>query len=155
MEERQDDMFDPGVVAGPAPRQTSHTHRLRGLATTGFVATLAAVVATTLAAALAQAAGVDFEIPDGGETIPLPGFAVVTGFFSVVGVAMAAALLRWCAHPAERFVRAAVTLTAISLVPPLLSGADTAATTALLGLHLVAATVMIPTLARSLRFRTD
>ena len=48
-----------------------------------------------------------------------------------------------------------MTLTAISLVPPLLSGADTAATTALLGLHLVAATVMIPTLARSLRFRTD
>jgi hypothetical protein len=150
-----DDMFDPGVVAGPAPRQTGHTHRLRGLAVTGFVATLAAVVATTLAAALAQAAGVDFEIPDGGETIPLPGFAVVTGFFSVVGVAMAATLLRWCAHPAERFVRAAVTLTAISLVPPLLSGADTAATTALLGLHLVAATVMIPTLAWSLRSQTD
>jgi hypothetical protein len=80
---------------------------------------------------------------------------VLTGFFSVVGVARAATLLRWCAHPAERFVRAAVTLTAISLVPPLLSGADTAAITALLGLHLVAATVMIPTLAWSLRSRTD
>jgi hypothetical protein len=148
-------MNDTGVVAGLALGQTSHTHPLRGLAVTGFIATLAAMVATTLAAALAQAAGVDFEIPDGGETIPLPGFAVVTGFFSVVGVAMAATLLRWCAHPAERFVRAAVTLTAISLVPPLLSGADTAAITALLGLHLVAATVMIPTLAWSLRSQTD
>ena len=42
------------------------------------------MVATTLAAALAQAVGVDFEVPDGGETIPLPGFAVVVGFFSVV-----------------------------------------------------------------------
>jgi len=42
-------------------------------------------------------------------------------------------------------------LTGISLVPPVISGADTATTTALLGLHLVAATVMIPTLARSLR----
>jgi hypothetical protein len=52
-------------------------------------------------------------------------------------------------------VRTAVTLTAISLVPPLLSGADAATITALLGLHLVAATVMIPTLARSLRTRTD
>jgi hypothetical protein len=49
----------------------------------------------------------------------------------------------------------AVSLTAISLVPPLLSGANTATITALLGLHLVAATVMIPTLARSLRTRTD
>lgn len=150
-----DSMNDTGVVAGPASSRTSHTHRLRGLAGTGFVATVAAVVATVLAAALAQAVGVDFEVPDGGETIPLSGFAVVTGFFSVVGVVMAAALLRWSTRPAERFLRTAVTLTAISLVPPVLSGADTATTTALLGLHLVAATVMIPTLARSLRTRTD
>jgi hypothetical protein len=149
-----DDMFDPGVVAGPAPRRTGHTHRLRGLAVTGFIAALAAMVATTLAAALAQAVGVVFEVPDGGETIPLSGFAVVTGFFSVVGIVIAVALLRWSARPAERFVWTAVSLTAISLVPPLLSGANTATTTALLGLHLVAATVMIPTLARSLRTRT-
>ncbi len=73
-------MNDTGVVAGPASGQTSHTHRLRGLAGTGFIATLAAMVATTLTAALAQAVGVDFEVPDGGETIPLSGFAVVTGF---------------------------------------------------------------------------
>ena len=148
-------MNDAGVVAGPASVQASHTHPIRGLAGTGFIATLAAMLATTLAAALAQAVGVDFEVPDGGETIPLSGFAVVTGFFSVVGVVIAAALLRWSARPAERFVRTAVTLTAISLVPPLLSGADTATITALVGLHLVAATVMIPTLTRSLRTRTD
>jgi hypothetical protein len=49
----------------------------------------------------------------------------------------------------------AVTLTAISLVAPLLSGANTATTSALLGLHLVSATVMIPALARSLHARTD
>jgi len=113
------------------------------------------MVATTLAAGLAQAVGVDFEVPDGGETIPLSGFAVVTGFFSVVGVVIAAALLRWSARPAQRFMQTAVSLTAISLVPPLLAGADTATITALLGLHLVAATVMIPALARSLRARTD
>jgi hypothetical protein len=147
-------MKDSGIVAGLAAGQTSHTHRLRRLAVTGFIATLAATVATTLAAALAQAVGVDFEVPDGGETIPLSGFAVVTGFFSVVGIVIAVALLRWSARPAERFVWTAVSLTAISLVPPLLSGANTATTTALLGLHLVAATVMIPTLARSLRTRT-
>ena len=146
-------MNDSGVVAGLASGQTSHTHRLRGLAGTGFIATLAAMVATTLAAALAQAVGVDFEVPDGGETIPLAGFAVVTGVFSVVGIAIAVVLLRWSARPADRFVWTAVSLTAISLVPPLLSGADTATTTALLGLHLVPATVMIPTLARSLRTR--
>jgi hypothetical protein len=150
-----DSLDDTDVVAGPASGRTSHTHRFRGLAGTGFIATVAAVVATTLAAALAEGVGVDFEIPDGGETIPLSGFAVVTGLFSVVGIVIAAALLRWSARPAERFVQTAGTLTAISLVPPLLSEADTAATTTLLGLHLVAATVMIPTLARSLRTRTD
>ena len=148
-------MNDAGVVAGPASGQTSHTHRLRGLAGTGFIAALAAMLATTLAAALAQAVGVDFEVPDGGGTIPLSGFAVVTGFFSIMGIVIAAALLRWSARPAKQFVRTAVTLTGISLVPPLLSGADTATITALLGLHLVAATVMIPTLTRSLRTRTD
>ncbi|MCX5254500.1 DUF6069 family protein [Streptomyces canus] len=107
-------MNDSGVGSGLASGQTNHTHRLRGLAGTGLIATLAAMVATTLAAALAQAVGVDFEVPDGGEAIPLPGFTVVTGLFSVVGT-----------------------------------------DTALLGLHLVPATVMIPTLARSLRTRTD
>ena len=148
-------MNDAGVVAGPASGRTGHTHRLRGLVGSGFIATLAAMVATTLAAGLARAVGVDFEVPDGGETIPLSGFAVVTGFFSVVGVVIAVGLLRWSARPAERFVWTAVSLTAISLVPPLLSGADAATITALIGLHLVAAAVMIPTLARSLRTRTD
>ena len=149
-----DSMDEAGVVAGPAPGRIRHTHRLRGLAATGLVATVAAMVATVLAAALAQAVGADLEVPEGGETIPLPGFAVVTGFFSVAGVIMAAAFRRWSARPAERFVETAVTLTAISLVPPLLSGAGPATTTALVGLHLVAATVMIPTLAWSLRSRT-
>ena len=86
------------------------------------------MVATTLVAALEQAVGVDFEVPDGGEAIPLAGFAVVTGVFSVVGIVIAAALLRWTARPAQRFVQTAVTLTAISLLPPLLSEANTATT---------------------------
>jgi hypothetical protein len=148
-------MIDTGVVASPASGRTSQTHGPRGLVRTGFMATLAAMAATTLAAALAQAVGVDFEVPEGGgETIPLPGFAVVTGFFSLVGVVIAACLLRWSARPAERFVRTAVSLTAISLVAPLLSEADSATVTALVGLHVVAATVMIPALARALRALT-
>ena len=148
-------MNDAGVVAGPTPGPTSHTHRVRRLAGTGLVATLAATVATTLAAALARAGGIDFEVPDGGEAIPLSGFAVMTGFFSVVGIGIAAALLRWSVRPAERFVWVAVALTAISLIPPLFCGANTATIAALLGLHLVPAAVMIPTLARGLCTRAD
>ncbi|WP_412515743.1 DUF6069 family protein [Actinomadura madurae] len=132
----------------------THPRRLRGLIGTGLAGALAATAATTLAAALAQTAGVDFEVPDGEESIPLSGIAVVTGFFSLVGIVIAAALLRWSARPAARFVWTAVSLTAISLVPPFLSGANAATITALLALHLVAAAVMIPTLTRSLRTRT-
>lgn len=127
------------------------TGGLRGLAVTGLVATLVAMVATAVVAALARAVGVDFAVSNSDETIPVSGIAVVTGFFSVVGVVLAAALLRWSARPAEWFVRTAVTLAAISLVPPVLLGADAATATALVGLHVIAATVMIPTLARSLR----
>jgi hypothetical protein len=142
---------DTGVAAGPAPAAGTRPHPWRRLAGTGLVATLAAMVATALAAALAGALGVDFVVPEGGETIPLPGIAVVTGFFSLVGVVIAAILLRWSALPARRFVQTAVTLAAISLVPPLVSGAAPATIATLVGLHLIAAAVMIPALARSLR----
>jgi len=67
-----------------------------------------------------------------------------------VGVVIAAGLLRWSSRPARRFLWTAVSLTAISLVPPLIAQADTATTAALLVLHLTAASVMIPTLVRTL-----
>jgi len=121
---------------------------------TGLLATLAATAATTVTAAAARSAGVDFEIPAGGEAIPLPGFAVVTAFLSAVGVTLADALLRRSTRPATHFVRTTLLLTALSLLPPLAAGADTPTTTTLLGLHLVPAAVMIPTLTRSLRGAT-
>ena len=125
--------------------------RPRGLVITGLVAILAAVVATTAAAAIARAIGVTFEIPDGGAAIPLSGFAVVTGFFSIVGVVIAAAFQRWSTRPAARFGWTAGLLSAISLVPPLLVGGDFATVAALIVLHLIAAAVMIPSLTRALR----
>ena len=48
-------------------------------------------------------------------------------------------------------MRIAGSLTVVSLVPPVLAGADAATTVTLIGLHLVAAAVMIPALARGLR----
>ena len=75
----------------------------------------------------------------------------MTGIFSVVGIAISAALLRWSARPATRFTHVAVTLTALSLVAPLLSGGSASTVVALVVLHLVAASVMVPALTRSLR----
>jgi len=114
-------------VAAPASGRTAG-HPLPRIALTGLVATLTAMVATAVAAALARAAGIDFEVPEGGETIPVTGVAVVAGVFSLVGTVIAAALLRWSARPAARFLWTAVTLTAVSLVPPVLSGANAATT---------------------------
>jgi Family of unknown function (DUF6069) len=65
-----DSMNDTWVVTDPAPGQTSYTRRLRGLAITGCIATLAAMLATTLAAALARAVGVDLEVPDTSSLRP-------------------------------------------------------------------------------------
>lgn len=135
--------------------QSSGVPRLRRLATTGLIATVAAMAVTTLAAGLARTAGVDFAIRDGAEAVPFSGIAFVTGVFSVVGVVLAAALLRWSVRPAERFARIAVTLTAISLVPPFLAGTDVSTALTLVGLHLVAAAVMIPVLVRSLSSTLD
>lgn len=144
---------DTQFNAPPAPSQANSTRkpRVRSLVGKGLLAAVASAAATTLVAALSKAAGVEFEIPDGGETIPLSGIAFVTGVFSIVGVLIAAALLCGSAQPAKQFVQIAVTLTAISLIPPWLVGASAASSFALVGLHLVSAAIMIPTLARNLR----
>ena len=144
----------PGAVAAPAPART-YPRRLLRLVGTGLVAIAAAMVVVTLAAALARALGVDFEVPEDGEVIPLSGFASVTCFFSLVGLVIAAALLRWSSRPAVRFVQTAVALTAVSLVPPFAVGAGVDTALALVCLHLVPAAVVIPVLARTLRALSD
>ncbi|KQV74565.1 hypothetical protein ASC61_05850 [Aeromicrobium sp. Root344] len=125
----------------------------RRLVVTGLGGAVAAMAATTVVAAVLRAAGVDLEIS--GEAIPLSGVAVVTGFFSLIGVGLAVALHRWSARPAERFAWISVSLTAISLVPPLIADADTGTSWTLVGLHLIAAAVMIPTLVRRLDALAD
>lgn len=143
-------MSAAGTAAAQASIRSGGLHRYGRLARRGLVATVAAMLATTLTGAFARALGVDFEVA-GGEAIPVAGIGVVTGLFSVVGIAIAAALLRWSPRPPEHFVRTAVSLTLFSLVPPFLAGANAATTATLVGLHVVAAAVMIPVLARSLR----
>ncbi|WP_209021733.1 DUF6069 family protein [Nocardioides sp. 503] len=140
-----------GAVAGAASSPTGETGR--ALVGPGLVAALAAMALTTLVAATARAAGVELEIPDEGEEVPLSGIAFMTGFFSAVGLVLALALRRWSARPAAWFVRTTVALTAVSLVPPFLVDAAAATAATLAGLHLVAAVVVVPALARRLSGR--
>ena len=124
--------------------------RGRRILARGVAAAAVAVTANAVAAGLARAAGVDFEV-SGGESIPVAGIAFVTGVLSLLGVPIAAAVARWSRRPAAAFVRTTTALTALSLVPPFLAGADAATTTTLVLLHLLAAALVVPALAAALR----
>jgi hypothetical protein len=112
----------------------------------GVAAAVVASVSTTVLAAIASAAGVSFS--DGtGASIPIAGFAQLTLAFSLVGVGIAAVLARKARRPRGTFVRTAVALTALSFVPDLTFGFDAASAATLIGLHTVAASIVVPTLA--------
>lgn len=122
----------------------------RRLVATGLGAAVAAAALNAAVAAGARAAGVDLEVT-GGEAIPVSGIAFVTTVFSVVGVGIAAALRQWSDRPVQWWWRTTVVLTAVSLVPPFLAAADTATALTLVLLHLLAAALVVPTVARTLR----
>lgn len=100
-ENAMNSMQNTAAATGQTSSQTSTAHPFRKLVGTGLVATVGAMAANYAVSALAQAAGAEFQVPDGGETIPLSGIAFVTGVFSIIGVVIAAALLRWSARPAQ------------------------------------------------------
>ncbi|SCG76017.1 DUF6069 family protein [Micromonospora coxensis] len=131
-------------------RLSTQGRQRRRLLLPGLAAAAAAAVTVTAVAALAMAAGVDLELPDGGESIPLAGFTQLTFTFSVVGILIAWAIRCWASRPARTWVRTAVALTALSLVPPFLVDADLATECTLVLAHLVAAAIVIPVVARRL-----
>jgi hypothetical protein len=124
--------------------------RGRRLAVTGLGAAVTAAALNAAVAALARAAGVDLEVT-GGEAIPVSGIAFVTVVFSVLGVLIAAALSRWSGNPVQWWLRTTAVLTSVSLVPPFLAAADVATAATLVALHLLAAAVVVPVVARTLR----
>ncbi|MFI7600260.1 DUF6069 family protein [Actinoplanes sp. NPDC049681] len=122
--------------------------RLVALIGTGVAAAAAASAATMTVAAAGRAAGVSLNV--GGAPIPLPGFAVLTAVFSMVGLALAAVLARTARAPRRAFVRTTVVLTVLSLVPDLIVDAATGTRALLMLTHLVAAAIVIPAVARRL-----
>ncbi|MFE6649814.1 DUF6069 family protein [Nocardioides sp. NPDC057772] len=114
----------------------------------GLGATVAASAVVTVLSVAASAAGVSFETASG--TIPVLGFAQLTAFFSLIGVAMAAVMARVARHPRRTFVVTTVVLTLASLVPDVTFGFDAASAVVLMLLHVVAAVIVVPVLARRL-----
>ena len=128
----------------------ARTVRTSGVWTTVAVATLAAAAGTEALVALAGAVGTDVAIQ--GQELKAGGCAVAVLMCMVAGAALLAAVRRWAASPARTWVRTAIALTALSVVPDL-AVPDTAVGSriVLMSAHMLAAAIIIPAVARRLR----
>lgn len=135
------------------PSSTPVGYRSNGLIRRDVLATIAAAVATTVTAAIARAADVPLEVD--GEPIPLSGFAFLTVIWSVVGIVLAAGLARWAPAPRSTFLTVTIALTVVSCIPSFAVDADTATSVVLAATHLVAAAIVIPSIAHRLDRRTS
>ena len=118
---------------------------------TASVGVLAAA-ATTAGAAVLRAAGVPLAVHG---KIPLAAFAQLTFIAAVCGGVLLAVLIRRSSAPRQRFVQATAGLTALSLAAPVAFADTTASKTALVALHLLAAAIIVPMLARHADRPTD
>ncbi|SPT59653.1 DUF6069 family protein [Actinomadura madurae] len=114
----------------------------------GLTAAAVASAVTATVAAAGELAGISLDI--GGKPIPVPMFAVLTAFFSAVGLALALVLAHVARRPRTAFVRTTIALTALSLVPDVLADASAATRMLLMLTHVVAAAIVIPAVARRL-----
>jgi hypothetical protein len=128
----------------PAVSSTSTSLR-RTTVTSGLVG----AGVTTAAAAAVHAAGVSFEI--GGEMIPILGFAQMTFIGAVIGGLLLAGLNRWSGRARRRFVQSTVALAALSCLPSVAMPDDAGTQIALVALHVLAAAIIVPVLARHAR----
>jgi hypothetical protein len=134
-------------VSTPVLTTTSSAVRPAGsLRLATVVVGLAAAAATTVVAAAAHGAGVSLEV--GGEMIPLEGFAQMTFLGAVIGGLLLAVLNRRSTDPRTRFLQIVVVLTALSCVPSVALSSDVGTKITLFGLHLFAAAIIVPVLAR-------
>jgi hypothetical protein len=114
----------------------------------GLVSGAIAAVATSAAALLAHAAGEDVAV--GGEQIPVVGFAQFVMVGALIGIALARLFSRRAHRPQSNFVRTAVALTAVSIVPDLVVDASSGTKLVLALTHVIAAAIIVPTLAARL-----
>ncbi len=112
--------------------------------TTIAVAAVAAA-ATTLTAASLRAAGVHLAV---GGRIPLAAFAQFTFAGAVLGGLLVAVLNRRSSISRRRFTQIAVALTALSCLAPAAGGDDVSSKIGLIAIHLLAAAIIAPVLAR-------
>jgi hypothetical protein len=114
----------------------------------GLVSGAIAAVATSTTVLLAHAAGEDVAV--GGEQIPVAGFAQFVLVGALIGIALARIFSRRAQRPRSTFVRTTLVLTALSIVPDLVVDASSPSKLVLVLTHVIAAAIIIPTLAARL-----
>jgi hypothetical protein len=119
--------------------QPSTRRLVRGGALAGAIA----AVCTTVVAAVARAADVSLEID--ATAIPILAFA----WWTLVGAALGVVLARLL-RERRRFVVVTTIATGLSLIPAIAAPNDTATKAVLVGAHLLAAAIIVPTLSQRL-----
>ena len=127
---------DEPVVQSPHPTT-------RRLVRTGALAGAVAAVCTTVVAAIARAADVSLEVDN--KAIPIPAFA----WWTIVGAGLGVVLARLL-RQRRRFVVVTAIAVGLSLIPAIAAPDHTATKVVLVGAHVVAAGIIIPTLSRLL-----
>ncbi len=120
----------------------------RRLVRSGALAGAIAAVCTTLVAAIARAADVSLDVD--ATAIPIPAFA----WWTIVGAALGVVLARLL-RERRRFVVVTTVAAGLSLVPAIAAPDDTATKAVLVGAHLLAAAIIIPTLGQRLTAVTN
>jgi hypothetical protein len=132
------------VTASPGTTVTRHrlTRTLpRATASAGALA----AAATTAGAAVLRGGGVPLAVHG---KIPLAAFAQLTFLAAVGGGVLVAVLIRRGSAARQRFIRITAGLTALSCAAPAAFADTTASKIALVALHLLAAGIIVPVLAR-------
>ena len=138
----------PTANHGTSTPDVTSTKKPKVLLRAGAAAGAAAAVATTVIAVIARS----FDVPVAIENKPIPvaGFAQLTLICALIGTGIAILLSRRAKRARPLFVRIAMTLTVLSVVPDLTVNTDTATRVTLIATHIVAAAIVIPALARRL-----
>lgn len=125
------------------PGVQSDRPSMRRLVRSGAIAGVVAAVGTTGVAAVARAADVGLDVD--GTAIPIAAFA----WWTLVGAALGVVLARLL-RERRRFVVVTSVATGLSLIPAIAAPDGAATKAVLVGVHLLAAAIVIPTLSRQL-----
>lgn len=115
----------------------------RHLILDGALAGAVAAACTTVVATIASAANVSLEVDS--TAIPIPAFTWWTVIGAALGIVSARVL-----RQRRRFVIVTTIATGLSLIPATTAPDDTATKAVLVGTHLLAAAIIIPTLRQQL-----